>query len=195
VEFVPYNEAKAWLTELGALERKDGDSIRLVLDADAVSKTRPGEIVQATIGEASDERRDERHVDAKAETLGEIAEGILHKSHLNQILLIPVGQWRSVLDLLAFSLADDEDWLDIDAEASLHQNSHDALMIQPRQRHIIPKIVNALIESGDDPSHDLTIASVESPLLVEVRPSGTLRLSCLGRDVADQLLAVVSAAP
>ncbi len=193
MEFVPYNEAHGWLGELGIAERREGDSIRFELDAESVAKIRPGEIVRATIGTAPGDASGTRHVEAKPDTLGEVAEGILHKSHLNQILLIPVGQWRAVLDLLAFALADDEDWLDIDAEASLHQNSHDPLMIVPRQRHIIPKIVNALIVNGEDPAHDLTIASAESPLLVEVGSAGRLALSCVGADTAAQLLAVASA--
>ena len=45
-----------------------------------------------------------------AEQLPSIVEHLLNKLHHNQMVLVPVGKWRSIFDIVAFSLAENEEW-------------------------------------------------------------------------------------
>ena len=44
-------------------------------------------------------------VEVANDRMAEVTDAILHKLHHNQIILIPVGKWRSIFDAVAFSLA------------------------------------------------------------------------------------------
>jgi hypothetical protein len=53
------------------------------------------------------------------ERLAKVFEHVMHLLHLNQCVLIPVGKWRRVFDAVAFSLAKNEAWQEIDATATV----------------------------------------------------------------------------
>src|SRR5690606_23716183 len=112
-----------------------------------------------------------------AECLPQLVEDLLHKHKVNEALVIPVGYWRAVCDLLAIELATDTSWQDIDAEASLHLNTRDPLLITPRDFHIIPVMLRALLRSTPDDTsgeHDLTFVAAGVGMVLEFRTSGAL---------------------
>jgi len=117
----------------------------------------------------------DRSIITPAAALPEIAERLLHKAHIAQCVIIPVGRWRPILDLLAFELATNEDWLDIDADATLHQNTRDPLGLTSKSRHVVALIAASLFPAAD-PALDLTIASLDSPFVLELRSEPALIL-------------------
>ena len=72
-----------------------------------------------------------RVLSVEAERLPDAIAGIIHKLHLTQVLLMPVGKWRNVFDAVAFSLAENEDWQVVDATATVELNTRDPLLCEP----------------------------------------------------------------
>ena len=105
--------------------------------------------------------------------------------------MIPVGKWRSVFDLVAYSLAENEDWMSVDAEATLHHHTHDPLGFALGERHAAAALIGALIEHADAPEHAVTIASIDAPILIEFTPARTLTVRCQGAGLCDTLAHVV----
>jgi hypothetical protein len=126
-----------------------------------------------------------------ADRVGKAVEEIIHKTHIAEWVVIPVGKWRSVLDLVAYTLAADEDWQSVDAEAALHMNTHDPLGFALGERHAVSALISALGEGATGPEHGITSASIDAPILLETRHDGTLSVWCVGADLCATLAHVV----
>lgn len=128
------------------------------------------------------------------DALPRVIENLLHKHRVNEALVIPVGKWRSVCDVLAFELASDPSWQDVDAEASLHLNTRDPLLLTPRDFHIVPTMLGALMRAAPDDGsgeHDLTIVAAGVGMLVEFRASGAVVLTAANPAFCDELAEMV----
>ncbi len=175
------------LKQQGIVEHQEGDFLRLSVE-DAKGVTRRLVIGAADEGEASDD--EVRTIEAPKDKLPEIAEGIVHRLHFQEAALIPSSKWQDVLDVAAFELATDEAWLDIDAEAAMHQKTRDPLLLLPGERHLIRTIVNAIMEHGDSEKQDLMLTSLDTLFLMRVRHSGALSIWCANDAVADMVRGV-----
>ncbi len=182
MEFLNYKATLAELRPSGLVDIPEGDSESLV----RFSLASNGKTVKSTHRAAIGARAALDRAGAvetatviphPAESLPQLVEDLLHKHKVNEALVIPVGQWRAVCDLLAFELAADTSWQDIDAEASLHLNTRDPLLITPRDYHIIPLMLGALIRAtADDASgeHDLTFVAAGVGMVLEFRTCGAV---------------------
>ena len=54
---------------------------------------------------------DAEFLEIPRERAGEVLEHILHKLHLAPLVLLPIGRWRSVFDVVTPQLADNEQWV------------------------------------------------------------------------------------
>lgn len=121
-------------------------------------------------------------------------EQIIHKLHLQQVLLIPVAKWRKVFDAVAFSMADNEDWQAVDASATLALNRRDPLLCEPLDFHTIPALIKALLADADSPDQGLIITTPAAPFVVEIAPDGAVMISIGNPVLADEVVEAFSSA-
>ena len=145
--------------------------------------------------------RDGHQVDvAEAEILeipraraGEVLEHILHKLHLAPLLILPIGRWRSVFDVVTPALATNDQWMAIDSEATVELNTRDPLVCELRDLHLLRAVVESVLEHSETLEQGVSIAAVQAPLLVEVEPAGGVLLTIGNESLADEVRAVAEA--
>jgi len=188
MEFLDYNQMLDEAKSFGVIERPQGEHhMRFGLTAAPPHTVEAQTVLFAPPGQATDIDPDARVVACPREQLAELTDTIIHKVHLKQVALIPVHSWGEIVNLVAFDLASEEAWNDIDAEASLHQNTRNPLLIDSRNMHLVQRIIAALLEHGEHAEHDLTIVAIGAPLLIELNQPGELRVICGSEAVADNL--------
>lgn len=116
-----------------------------------------------------------------------VVERILHKLHHNQIILIPVGKWRSIFDAVAFSLAGNDEWQVIDAAATVELNSRDPLLSDTGDLHLLCSLLKALMQDSETPDQGLTVITAGVPIAMEIVPSGGIRMSFGNKAVAEEI--------
>ncbi len=188
MEFLDFDKTVSALTDSGITTTSEGDLVHFVLETPEARRLVIGP-PDAPNGEG------DARIEVDAAALPRITEEIFHALHVGEVLLIPVGTWRNIIDIAAFDLAEDENWLEIDAEASLHQSGRDPLVLAPAQRTMIETIVKALLEHGSGPSEHLTILASGTTFVLEVRQPGVLVVSCDGEAIVDTLRERLTPAP
>jgi hypothetical protein len=121
------------------------------------------------------ESTDRQEIDSSQ--LPGVMKHLLAKLHHNQMVLIPVGKWRSIFDIVAFSLAENDDWQRIDAAASVELNSRDPLLADAGDLHLLEQLFGALLRDSDSPEQGLMLITVGVPVLLALVPGSGLRLS------------------
>ncbi len=117
-------------------------------------------------------------------------EHIMRVLHLNQVLLLPVGKWRKVFDAVAFSMADNHAWQEMDAAATVELNTRDPLLCEPADMHLLIELIAALIRDAEAPDQGVMFIAASSPVLVEVVPAGAIRISVGSPALADEVCEV-----
>ncbi len=187
MEFVKYAEALSLLNEQGVRERSVSEDVNSFdLEGDEVVH-----FLVAAEGAEVDGRNNARSTTRPREELPAIAEAMLHKLHLGQALLVPVAKWRKVFDAVAFSLASNEDWQEIDATATVEQNTRDPLLCNPADFHTVNALIAALYSDAEDRDQALVITSTATPLIVEVLPEGALSISVGAQVLADEVAELI----
>ena len=184
MEFISENEVYEVLKEFG-IERVqvNDDRIELQMHSDDL-------IVQFHL--ASKESRATPHdgsetITIEKERLSNVVEHMLHLMHVTQILLIPLGKWRSVFDAVAFSLAESEAWQAVDAAATVELNRRDPLLCEPADFSTINELISALFNDAESPDQGLMLVSSSAPILIEIVPDGALRVSIGNQVLADEV--------
>lgn len=184
MEFISENEVYEVLKEFG-IERVqvNDDRIELQMHSD-------DSIVQFHL--ASKESKATPHDGSKTitiekERLSNVVEHMLHLMHVTQILLIPLGKWRSVFDAVAFSLAESEAWQAVDAAATVELNRRDPLLCEPADFSTINELISALFNDAESPDQGLMLVSSSAPILIEIVPDGALRVSIGNQVLADEV--------
>ena len=190
MEFVNPESIQDVLNEHGIeSEQLSSEQVRLQM-ADAESVVH----LHLSSADCEAESRDgAERVETPAEQLPEVVENIIHRLHLNQILLIPISRWREVFDCVAFSLADNEAWQEIDATATIELNSRDPLLCEPGDYHTLMALIRALYTDGEMEQQGLMLTTTAAPLLMEVVPTGALRISMGNPALADEVRDTVEA--
>ena len=191
MEFLPYAQVVRALEQHGVYEQASGGLVRFGLRPGAGKHAGSACVVEFSPGASAlaDGPAPLRCVAVPAEGLADKAEALVARAHLGEIALIPTSRWRGFLDLAAFELAEDEGWLEVDAEASLHQNGRDPLVLLPSSRHVVGTVARALFKVASSAEHDLTIVGMEAPIVIELRHDPRLRLICPSEGVAESILA------
>ncbi|MFG0257947.1 MAG: hypothetical protein ACF8GE_08615 [Phycisphaerales bacterium JB043] len=122
------------------------------------------------------------------ERLPEFCEDMLHSLKLDEAMLIPHHTWGTIVNIAAFDLVDNDAWLQIDAEASLHQNKRDPLEIGPPDFSFIPCLYASLLEHGEDEAADVSLLTLGAPIIVDLRHTGSIVISCASAGLLDTLL-------
>jgi len=119
----------------------------------------------------------------------EVVSHLIHRLGLPQVLLIPVGKWRKVFDAVAFSLAENEDWQEVDAMATVELNTRDPLLCEPADFHTLEALVQALMNDASEQDQGLVMTTTITPMLVEILPDGAVRMSIGNPVLADEVAA------
>lgn len=106
-----------------------------------------------------------------------IIEQTLNKLHLNEVLVIPVDRWSGIVDCIAFEMATDESWSEIDAMMAMHQNSRNALSISRSEMPVLIKMIRTLLAHAEGPAQDIIITSDVRPVLFEIFSDGALSVT------------------
>jgi len=131
-----------------------------------------------------------RAIPVDKEHLPKTLEHILHRLGVNQALLVPVGKWRKVFDVVAFSLASNAAGQEIDAAATVEMNTRDPLLCEPADMNTVIDLVTALIDNAETPDQGLMMLATASPVLVEVIPDGAVRICVGNQALADEVTEV-----
>ena len=184
MEFVRDDEVFDLLREQGVLPAPcDDERVYLRMDeSDEVVRLHMAKPDAETVPDES-----ARVITMDAARLPDAVEGVIHKLHLTEVLLIPVAKWRHLFDAVAFSLADNEDWQEFDAAATVERNSRDPIVCGPGDFHTVSALMRALLSDGESPEQGLMLTSSSVPLLVEVVPEGAIRMSFGSRALADEV--------
>lgn len=183
MEFLPYAHVRRALLELGVTERIEGDRLCFALrEGEGRNGAKPRSVVFDPRGVAGEGR-----VPMERERLGRCAERLLHRAHVNEFAMMPAARWRPILDAIAFDLASNDAWLEVDADASLHQNTREPLVMAARNHGLVRAVIDSLIRNADGEEFDLSIVALDTPLVLEWRGVGALALQCPGA-LADGLV-------
>ena len=132
-------------------------------------------------------------LDIPRERAGEVLEHILHKLHVEPVLILPIGRWRSVFDVVTPVLADNEQWMGIDSEATIELNTRDPLLFELRDLHLPRSVVETVLKHSETLDQGISIAAIQAPILVEVEPAGGVLLTIGNEGLADEVRAVAQA--
>ena len=130
-------------------------------------------------------------VTVEKDRLPGLIEHIIHVLHIDQVVLIPIGKWRKVFDAVAFSLATNEDWQEMDATATVELNTRDPLLCEPGDFHTLVALLTALLNDADQPEQGLMMVPTAAPVLMEVVPDGAIRITLANQALADELTGVL----
>ena len=184
VEFVSHDEVVDLLGDYGIeevaegsdrvyLRMSEGDGVVHLHLADKACTCKPAKGAQVIAIEK----------DRLAHTL----ESVVRVLRLHQLLLLPVGKWRKVFDAVAFSLASNQAWQEMDATATVELNTRDPLLCEPGDFHLLIELISTLLRDAEAPEQGLMFIATSSPVLVEVVPSGAVRLSLGNQAMADEV--------
>lgn len=184
VEFISMDELSELLRSHGiTMSSKDEEHAYLSMSDEAGSVHHhlalPGSDIQPREGAETSE--------ASEEMMPSIIDSILHKLHHNQIILIPVGKWRSIFDVVAFSLASNEEWQAIDAAATVELNTRDPLLADAGDLHLLCDLIKALMQDSDKPDQGLSVLTVGVPVMLEIVPAAGIRMSFGTQAVAEEV--------
>ena len=122
-----------------------------------------------------------------------VIDNILHKLHHNQLILFPVGKWRSIFDAVAFSLAENEEWQRIDAAASVELNTRDPLLCDTGDLNLVCELVKTLFHDSESPDQGLLVVTAGIPLVMEIVPNGGVRMTFGNEAVAEEVSEAITA--
>lgn len=191
MEFLAYPELVESLNSYGVVESPAGEVMRFDVKADGDKGLEPSRVLIRASGvelpHGLPETLGEKEIDA--DRFGGMVEELCHITHVGDLAIVPAKTWGSILDVAAFDLASDEAWLEVDAEASLHQNRRDPLALTPESRHIVTAISKALREHGEGEAQDVSILPIEATVVFDVRCAGLILVTCGNRATAENILA------
>ncbi len=121
-----------------------------------------------------------------ASDIPSIIEQMLSKVHLSEMLVIPVDRWRPIVDCIAFEMADDENWTEIDAMMAMHQNTRNALSVPRSETDVLIHMIRCLLANAEGPQQDIMITSDVRPVLFEIFSDGALSVTS-DTSMAEQL--------
>jgi len=183
VQFVKYEEILPTLSKQGIVEVEDEQNfIRFDLNPDLPIGCLHFSDPQSNVLP----RPDAITFSKSKEAIPAILDHVIGKLHLSEVLVTPVGLWKQILDTVAFDLAADEDWLEIDAMSALHLNTRNALAVPRAETRVLVDMMASLLKNAGGPQHDLIITSESSPVLFELFYDGALSIATEA-GIAEQL--------
>ena len=192
VEFLDYKEYVGELRAGHVVASDEGDLVRFRVDASGKGGAQVHALLFAPVSFKKAPDDGATHIATPADSLPQRLDALIHAARLSEVAVVPAGLWRTVMDLVAYELATDESWLDVDTEASLHLNTRDPLLLTPPDLHILRTLAGALLNAvqsagGGEPAQDLSIVTPGSALVFELDHRGAIRVQCANATLAEHL--------
>jgi len=111
----------------------------------------------------------------------------IHKIHEGRTLMLPTSKWRSIFDVVAFSMATDESWQEFDASATIKLNTRDPLLFEGGDEQTLVGLVTALMNDGEAENQGVYLIPVGAPLLLHIQPGGPVKLYFGNDALADEV--------
>lgn len=183
MEFVHHDEIAELLREHGVRSVEEAELVHLEMaDSDTVVHLHlTGSDCTVTPREGA------TIVNVAEDQLANVVEHAIHRLRPHEVILIPVRKWRDVFDAVAFSLAENEEWQQVDAAATVELNTRDPLLCEPGDFHTLFALLKALLQDGENPEQGLMLLTAATPVLVEVLPAGAVRISVGNQVLADEV--------
>jgi len=187
LEFIDEPEVLGLLKGLGisAVETSEDQVHLRMADGDDVVR------LHLTCGSTAEPDEGARVVEVSEDRLAGVIDEVIHRLHLSQVVLVPIGKWRKVFDAVAFSLTSNEEWQEFDTAATVELNTRDPLLCGPVDYTTVNALFRALLSDAETPDQGLMLTSTASPVLIEAVPDGAIRISLGNRVLADELTEVV----
>lgn len=174
MDFVEYQDVLPALKDLGVEEVEDGDGLsRLELGPSKNLKIIHVKAPESRVDPYPEAEVSERSKDEIAELVREL----LNRLHLAELLVVPVSTWRDVITCVAYDLAEDEEWQEMDAVSAIHQNTRNPLAITQPEYNVLNDMIASLFRNGESPKHDVIITSDMAPLLIEIFHDGAISIT------------------
>lgn len=188
MEFIEFDEATDALEEIGVgMLMVDADHLRIEAIEDELSEDACRlHLADPAFDGAPDDGA--KVIAMPRARLADAVENMIGQLGLSQVLLVPVGKWRSVFDAVAFSMASNEDWRDIDAMATVELNTRDPLLCEPGDFHTLRDLVAAIYQDAESSASGLTIVSTAKPFIAEIVPQGAIRVTVGDQAMADEIV-------
>lgn len=188
VDFIGFEEGLTELKAIGVRHRVDDDDRLRLSVAEKEEKVVHLHIATPECGEPVQEGA--KTITLSREALREATVQMIHRLHLAQFMLLPMGKWRNVFDAVAFSLAANEDWQAVDAAATVELNTRDPLVCGPADVNLLIDLIGALMNDAERADQGLTLmtTAAAAPVLIEVVPDGVVRIACGNMAIADKIL-------
>ncbi|MBL9140790.1 MAG: hypothetical protein JNK53_02885 [Phycisphaerae bacterium] len=122
---------------------------------------------------------------------GPIVEGVLHKLRIVEAVVIPVGVWRQVFDVVSECMSNQPQWADIDSAAAVELNTRDPLFVGSGSHHLLRDLVNSIVTKGSEATQGITVVALGVRLMMEVLPCGEMILLAGDAHLARSVRAVV----
>jgi hypothetical protein len=184
LDFISEQEIDSLLHELGITSRVEGDACVLVeMDEEHT-------VIKHCLCNAEQpcDGNDETHCfDMDIEKMIASIVHIIHKILRGQTVLVPAGKWRSVFDVVAFSMAVDEPWQEFDASATIKLNTRDPLLFENGDEHTLHALITSLMRDGETLEQSVFLLPANAPLLMHIRPGGPVRLWFGSSVLADEV--------
>lgn len=181
MEFIGFQEAEPLLRESGIAVTQDHGAERVRYELGGAHRA----CVVVSSNGVGPPVAGEQRVDVGREGFGAALERIVQRVHPVELAMIPAGTWQDILDAAAFDLAQDEMWLEIDAEAAFHQKNRDPLLMLQKNRHLIRTLADAIVANAAKEEQGFVLAALGMPFLVEVSHEGSARVWCADPGVAE----------
>ena len=174
VEFVERRQMLESLRGKGVVESESGELVHL-----SIEPARRGGLVQLTARGGDGAPDGAIVVEVPADRLAATLEAAIHKFHLFPLYLVPAARWRAIFATVAFGLAANPQWTEIDSEATVELNTRDPLLCDPAHLHVLRELVRVLLaEGGDDPANTLHLVAPGKTLLARVTPGRPITIEC-----------------
>ncbi len=124
--------------------------------------------------------------------MAELVEALVHKLHLQEVLVFPVGKWRQVFDAVSERMAKHELWAAIDGSASVELNRRDPIVFEQGDHHVLRALVQCVLESGGDNAQGIGVATPGAAIVLDVVPAGELSIFCGTPALEKQVLELIA---
>lgn len=182
MEFVQADEVRGLFRDHGIVAEPDGEScvyLRIhAADAVRVHLRTPESTAEPEPGATV--------IEMSREDLAGAIEAIIHRLHLVEVLLVPVGRWQDVFDAVAFGLADNEEWQQIDAAATVELKTRDPIFCTPADYHTLTHLLTAIFKDAESPQQGLMLTTTAAPMVALLIPDGAIRLVFGSQAMADE---------
>ena len=195
MDFVNEKEVLDLLQNVGVtLTEETAD--RVYLHMEALESNDDSKVVRAHI--ATPECELDAHADATTysvarDELAAKVDEMVHRLRLDQVILMPVGPWKKIFDVVAFSLAENEEWQAIDAAATVELNTRDPLLCNPSDYHTLTALLKALVQDAESEDEALCITTGAAPVVIILHPQGAAEAVFGSQALADEAMETMHA--